>query len=184
MPQFKYTEIAGVPVIEVQFNDSKAEQEWRKRVHLKMQEGFMLVGQWLPGIQNNDRADPNRCISRLRLFTAPIVDGKPVGDVSDDAAVTGVAAPVSLEIPPELKAMSRQEMLALAPRVGAITKITMSNEAIVAAMAIGIKQHPKEWGVYVAAVGRRADEMKRMQEAGKRTTATPGPAAPQPAITT
>lgn len=150
MPQFKITDINGTKCVEMMFKDTKAEQEWMAIFAKQQQPGFVLAHQWLPGIQNNDRADTNRCVSRLRLFTAPVIGGKAATDLPESAAQNpepgkSIGKPESIEIPAELEGRSKLDLLSMAPRVGAKVNDRMSDAQLMGAICLAIKRNPKNW---------------------------------------
>ena len=150
MPLFRYENVNGVDVLDVLFNDTAAEQIWMKRFPRKTpnqlhKDGFVTVGVWLPGIESKDRSK-ERCVSVLRLFTAPIVDGKitlDLGQVPEPGEP--VTKPESLEIPPELKELTDEKLLTIAPQLGAKTSPRMPRAQLIAAIAGACKRNPKGW---------------------------------------
>jgi hypothetical protein len=165
MPVFRYETVNAVEVLDVVFNDTKSEQAWMARFPRKTpnqlhKDGFCTVAVWLPGVERKSRAEEG-CISILRLFTAPIVDGKinlDLGSVPEPG--DAVSKPESLEVPPELASMNDAMILTHAPRVGAKVSPRMPRTQLVAAFALACKKNPKLWDSVRADLAKRTLETK------------------------
>lgn len=145
MPLIRLEEVNGTPVVEILFQDTKAEQDWLKRFPKTLQDGFVTVHQWLPGVQSKDRTQ-ERGISRLRMYVAPVVKGKVAMDLGKEIEPGQPVPPVeSLEVPEELTAMKDVDLLSLAPAIGAKVSNRMPRPQLLAACARAIQQNPRNW---------------------------------------
>ncbi len=173
MPMFEFIEIDGTKVMRLRIKDTKAEQLLMAIFAKQQQAGFVLAHRWLPGVSNDNRADTNRCVSILDLFTAPVIGGKAAADLPAAAAQNpepGKASvkPESLDIPPEIAGMKKLDLLSFAPRVGAKVNQRMEEVQLKAAICLAIQRNPKNW-----------ETIKAQMAASKPATPAAGP-GPKP----
>lgn len=174
MPQFKYDNVSGTPVIDVIFNDTKQEQEWLKRIPRRPKKGFALVAVWLPGVQSTIRS-AERSISRLRIFSAPLgEDAKPIMDLGVQLTEQDEEPAVATQIPEELRSLNDQTLQALAPQLGAAVTARTPRPELLVAIGIAIAKNPRNWDQVRAQLARRRHNSPgpQSQQAEQKLTPT------------